>query len=109
VLLRGKCTPTTTDMFIVIYENLITLFVFQLHALRAITKSDGGEHPLMINNFRDLTPVHGRLIRTNIKSKVKVCITINSLRLHTCMYCFTQKLSKVYYLPHFMNSDGNRN
>lgn len=36
----------------------------------------------MENNFRITIPSHGRLIRTNIKSKVKVGMPLNVILIH---------------------------
>ncbi|CAG2190362.1 unnamed protein product [Mytilus edulis] len=68
-LTRPGCMETVTW---VILNKPIHVSHSQLESLRSLTNHDNSGQSLMENNFRITMPSHGRLIRTNIKSKVKV-------------------------------------
>ncbi|XP_071124907.1 carbonic anhydrase-related protein 10-like [Mytilus edulis] len=67
-LTQPGCMETVT--WIILNKPLHISFS-QLRSLRILNTSNGSQHPLSTNNFRSITSGHGRLIRTNIKSKVK--------------------------------------
>ncbi|CAC5382781.1 unnamed protein product [Mytilus coruscus] len=67
-LTQPGCMETVT--WIILNKPLHISFS-QLLSLRILNTSNGSQHPLSTNNFRSITSGHGRLIRTNIKSKVK--------------------------------------